>query len=200
MAEFVPSDLADIPVVSDLVDTIRLSSRWTMYVKIIWPMTFLTVMALPFVVAVTGLAVSPDESFLVATFYTAPTLALCVWLTYPRFRFVDQVWLASDTIFVRNRNRIDQFPVSAILDVGYQAATPEHVIVLLRQPCAFGSRIRFMPLLARVLPGRLHPIAELLLGMSRQQPTKKLDPMNFGEQTEAIQVARGHLPWDAIQS
>lgn len=82
------------------------------------------------------------------------------WLLFP---LVDEVWIDGDDIVVRNSGQEERFAVTNIVNVeDSQFTNPERVTLTLKEPCALGREIIFLPPL-RLLHFTRHPIAQELI-------------------------------------
>lgn len=81
------------------------------------------------------------------------------WLVFP---LADEVWIDGVDMVVRNNGYEERFPVTNILHVKLSLfRNPERITLTLKEPCAFGRKIAFMP---RCCFGILrHPIVEELI-------------------------------------
>jgi hypothetical protein len=122
----------------------RLSSSGTTFYKVIFPAFWLTgfgvgAIAVALGVGEPSLPVEIRVMFPVGWLFG---LVLCAWLCFP----LKHVSLVSGAVVVEGLRRKTTIPLSDIAAVsGSFATNPEIITVSLKQPCAFGTRIRFMP-------------------------------------------------------
>jgi hypothetical protein len=90
-------------------------------------------------------------------------LRLLVW------PLVDEVYLDSDDVVVRNKGEEDRFPFSNVINVqGSEYTNPERITLNLKQPCLFGDEIKFMPPPRWLAYGK-HPLANELIRRIRER-------------------------------
>jgi hypothetical protein len=103
---------------------------------------------------------APAPALLIPLFGMAAGYSFMRWLV---FSLLDEVWIDGDQIVVRNGGREDRFPLSNILNVDASLFTnPERIVLTLRQPCAFGDEVAFLPT-PRFWPFGRHPLAKELI-------------------------------------
>ena len=78
------------------------------------------------------------------------------------FDLADQVWDAGDELLVRNHGIEDRIALTNIINVNYTNSRPSRVTLMLREACAFGKEVSFMPP-ARFLSFSTHPIVTELI-------------------------------------
>lgn len=118
----------------------RLSTKATLFIKVIFPAIWLIGFGL-------GALVAPFESektelqiILPASWFFG--LALCAWLCFP----LKQVTLLGDALVIRGLWTEDRVPLSNIESVSSCVFTsPETITLKFRNPCVFDSKIRFAP-------------------------------------------------------
>jgi hypothetical protein len=92
------------------------------------------------------------------------------WLLFP---LVDEVWIDGDDILVRNSGQEERFVVTNIVNVeDSQFTNPERITLTLKEPCALGRVIVFLPPW-RLLHFTRHPIAEELIQLANGLDRKK---------------------------
>ena len=84
------------------------------------------------------------------------------------FPLMDEVWIDEDQIVIKNREEEDSFPLQNIVNVESSIRlNPERIILTLREPCKFGSRITFEPPF-RWWRFTKHPLAAELMAKVQQ--------------------------------
>jgi hypothetical protein len=78
-------------------------------------------------------------------------------IKYLVFDLVDEAWDDGDSLLLRNGNLEARVPLSNISNVNYSVATnPPKVTLSLREPCALGKEVSFMPPIS-VIPFKKSP-------------------------------------------
>lgn len=151
----------------------RISSRSTFVVKRIYPIIFVAgivlIVAMPLIGAVT-LYQPPPIWFSIPA---ALLLLIVGWLIMRTlvFGLADEVFDEGDALLVRNNKRDVRIPLSNIAAVRYASwLNPGKVTVALKEPCAFGAQIAFLPR-TRFLPFLGSPVVwDLSRRIAAQRP------------------------------
>jgi len=149
----------------------RLSSRWTLFHKVIFPVAWIGL----FLVGTALLFLAPTDAgsdvrplrwvFVVITVAGA-------WLMLSMTLPLKHVDVGSASFFVRDRSREIEIPFTAVARVtGSRFVNPPRITLHLREPSELGDRIVFLPPL-RLFPGfKAHPLVkelEQLTGAARR--------------------------------
>jgi hypothetical protein len=140
----------------------RLSSRWTLFHKVIFPVAWIGL----FLVGTVLLFLAPTDAgsdgrplkwvFVVITVAGA-------WLILSLALPLKHVDLGPASFFVQDRSREIEIPFTAVARVtGSRFVNPPRITLHLRQPCEFGDRIVFLPPLRFVRGFKSHPLVKEL--------------------------------------
>lgn len=146
----------------------RLSSRWTAFVKYIFPLMWLGALGVVIVLTLTEPKRPRD---LPLPIILALPIAMAVlfgavwrrWLT-----LVDEVWDAGNELVVKQRGMQYHIPISNILDVSTNLSImsfrgPDRITLTLREPGPLGREISFVPPACWKVLGKCGPIVDNLL-------------------------------------
>lgn len=151
----------------------RLSSSGTLWQKVILPAVWLTGFGLGALSTALGIGTPPLHleqriMFPVAWFLG---LGLFAWRCFP----LKQVWLAPEGVVVAGLRRKIAIPFSDIEAVrGSAVGSPVHIVLELKRPSAFGTRIRFMPTF-RFMAFSPHPTFTMLSELVAAQRGEKIE-------------------------
>jgi len=124
----------------------RLSSKWTLVSKRIFPVVWIAILA-AFAIALTlgrrpGVMLDP-------VILIAPIAATVIgYLVMKRtvFNLVDEVWDGGDFLLVRNKSQEDRIPLENIVNVNYtMLGNNRRATLKLRTASRFGAEVAFMP-------------------------------------------------------
>jgi hypothetical protein len=150
----------------------RISSKWTWWYKKAFPLFwfgFLGLFTIGWSFGVIQQKV-PAPTLLLPLVMAAIGYVLMKWLLFP---LVDEVWIDQNEIVVWNSGQEGRFPITNIINVeDSQFMNPERVTLTLKEPCALGSEIVFLPPL-RLLHFTRHPIAQELIQLANGLDTKE---------------------------
>jgi hypothetical protein len=138
----------------------KISSRSTFFYKRIFPIIWFGFLALA-LCSVVGNGIQQRNfvdvfPIIVVPFFLATIGYLVMkWLI---FDLVDEVWDAGTELIIRNGGSEEIIELADILNVSYSGhSNPQRVTLMLREPCAFGDQIAFMPPF-RVFPFSMPPL------------------------------------------
>ncbi len=124
----------------------RLSSKWTLVSKRIFPVVWIAVLgafAIPLILG--SRAGTPIDPVIFIAPIVATVIAFFV-MKRTVFNLVDEVWDRGDDLLVRNKGQEDRIPLENIMNVSYTMfGNNRRATLKLRTPCRFGSEVAFMP-------------------------------------------------------
>jgi len=124
----------------------RLSSKWTLVSKRIFPVVWVAMLA-----AFAGVLVfvrRPGFAFDPVILIAPIVATVIVFFVMKRtvFDLVDEVWDGGDHLLVRNKGQEDRIPFESVMNVSYtMLGNNRRATLKLRTPCRFGSDVAFMP-------------------------------------------------------
>jgi hypothetical protein len=141
----------------------RISSRWTVFTKRVFPVVWFGFLALFFVISLAGMASDrkPPIPFLLIPL----AMAACGYFLMRNliFDLADEVWDVGTELVVKNKGQQVRLPLIEISNVRYTVVTsPQRVTLTLRHPTVLGNEITFAPPAVWV-PFSKHPIVESLI-------------------------------------
>lgn len=125
----------------------KISSDKTFLHKNVYPLFMLAVAAIMLLIFIGTMVRDREINFLLLGF-----VGLAIVYVYSEYRkravdLVDEVWDEGDALLVKNGDREERVAISNISKLRYGGLGNAHFVSLtLREPCAFGQTIRFVPL------------------------------------------------------
>jgi len=125
----------------------KISSDKTFLHKSVYPLFMLVVSGAMLLIFVGTMVREREISFVVLGF-----IGLAIVYVYSEYRkravdLVDEVWDDGDTLVLKNGGREERVAISNISKLRYGGLGNANFVALtLREPCAFGQTIRFVPL------------------------------------------------------
>lgn len=154
----------------------RISSRWTLFYKWLFPLFVLGILVLAVGALLIGAAgqFKLGEIVIFLVIALIPTTIAFAFAWWFGSRLVDEVWDGGFELLVRNDAKEDRIPIDAIETIDYSLfIQPQQVTLRLDRASAFGASITFLPLY-RVFQLSMPPIVEDLrrrIADARQSPT-----------------------------
>jgi len=140
----------------------RISSRWTLFHKVIFPIGWIAV----FAVGTTAMFLAPaDASNEVRTmrWLLVAITAIGAWLILQLALPLKHVDVGDASFFVSDRARQIEIPFRDVATVtGSRFVNPPRVTLHLRKPCEFGDRVVFLPPLRLVSGWKARPLVKEL--------------------------------------
>jgi len=124
----------------------KISSDRTCLHKKVYPLFMLAVTGIMLLIFVGTMVRDRQLDFLVLGF-----IGLAIVYVYSEYRkravdLVDEVWDDGDALVLKNGDREERVAISNISKLRYGGLGNAHFVALtLREPCAFGQTIRFVP-------------------------------------------------------
>ncbi len=141
----------------------RISSQATWFYKLV-PIIWCSGFTLGVLMAISAVISGKENGFvLLCGMCVALIFSFVYFKTLRLSSLYDEVSIDGDDLVLRNRGQQDRVPIANIMNVDATIfANPERIELDLREPCAFGYEIVFLPQQRWVKYWDHHPIAEEL--------------------------------------
>ena len=124
----------------------KISSKWTLFYKRIFPIFWFGLIAVFLILAIFGGRNKPNP---VPMQYVVPAFMLVVGFFLMKklvWDLVDEVYDCGDSLLVKNRDTEERINLSNVMNVNVSSSTnPPRITLRLVKPCRLGNEIAFSP-------------------------------------------------------